>query len=640
MAAGSVSARTASIVVLLAALFAFVSSPAQASAPLTTPNGLWTWVRPLPFGYQLNWGAAPTPFTLHAISAPSPGTLFVATTASDALVTRDGGAAWSWSPTDLPHARVPGLLSITFISPSEGWAGGYGVLLHTRDGGQTWQTQLTAPELPFILVTFADATSGWAVAGGDYPRVYATRDGGQTWAEVALPFLYSTFNTLVAQGPGQALLAAEEWSMGTATGDDLGTSLWRTSDYGAHWTARVLLKKVRLEDIAFVSPMRGWAVGGATLWGTTDGGTSWQKVPHTATPGGYASIQCIGNDVWAVGSGRILHSPDAGKSWRSLPGVRLPHPVSVSFADGQDGWIATGGAWLHTTDGAKSWQRITSAPKSGVSKLAAVPGGTVWGAAGYVIRSADGGRHWQRVTQRSHLTAVAAASAGQAWAVGPRGLIIHTADGGRHWRVQPSGTVRDLADVFFVDAEHGWVGGTNETLRRTVDGGRHWTKANSGVGTSISKIEFVDARHGIALSGFTSHVLTTTDGGRHWSKTRFSQSPYLAKAVSMKDAAHWLVVSTFDHTWTTSDGGQSWQQGADLPPASGDQVDIARSGSRLCVLDWSGDTATSTNDGATWSSDEDLRGLVRCAQFVGDHTLLAGGDAGILTRDLSRAPLR
>jgi photosystem II stability/assembly factor-like uncharacterized protein len=252
-------------VVLLAALFAFVSPSALAGAPLTTPDGLWTWVRPLPFGYQLDWMSAPTPFTLHAISAPAPGTLFIASTASDALVTRDGGASWSWSPANLSPPIVPGLSSITFVSAQEGWAGGYGVLLHTGDGGRSWQTQLTVPALSFILVTFADATSGWAVAGGDYPRVYATRDGGRIWTEVTVPLGNNTFNTLLAQGPGQALLAAEEWSAGTASGDDLGTSVWRTSDYGAHWTAPVLLRKVTLSDGAFASPERGWAIGGSKI---------------------------------------------------------------------------------------------------------------------------------------------------------------------------------------------------------------------------------------------------------------------------------------------------------------------------------------------------------------------------------------
>ena len=100
--------------------------------------------------------------------------------------------------------------------------------------------------------------------------------------------------------------------------------------------------------------------------------------------------------------------------------------------------------------------------------MAAVPGGTVWGTAGYVIKSADGGLHWRRVGTQSHLSAVAARSARLAWAVGPKGLIIHTSDGGRHWTAQRSGTIADLTGVVFVDAVHGWVAGHKVILRTGV----------------------------------------------------------------------------------------------------------------------------------------------------------------------------
>jgi photosystem II stability/assembly factor-like uncharacterized protein len=628
----------AGIIVLLAALVTFAAPPIQAAPrayvpPLATPDGLWTWVRPVPFGYPA-----------HAIASPSPGTLFVATGEPDALVTRDGGAGWSWSPTNVTPGFFDGLSSIAFASPREGWAGGDGVLLHTADGGLTWQTQLTAADFTFTHLSFSDVSSGWAAAENlDLPRVFATRNGGQTWTEVALPGENTTFTTLVAQGPGEALLVQEQWQSGIGNGEDLGTRLWRTTDYGAHWLGPVSLGGGYFAGATFVSPEHGWAIIGAALWQSTDGGLSWRRLSGSSRDlGGWGAITSVGNDIWAVGLRGALHSSDGGKTWHKLPGVRGLRwgGNHISFSDRLEGWIASDGRYLHTTDGGKSWRVITDGPKSGVSKLAAVGGGIVWGAAGYVIRSADGGKTWQRLTAPSNLSAVAAASARQAWAVGPRGLILHTADGGRHWTRQSSSATADLADVFFVDARRGWLGGARETLRRTVDGGRHWTKANRGVATNVRQLVFADALHGLAVSGFSSYVLTTANGGRSWAKTRFSLLNYHATAVSMIDATHWLVISTQGASWTTGDGGQTWQRGPDLPKAVGDYLDIARSGSRLCAVTWSGAVATSTDDGATWSRAGAVPiGLMACAAFVGSHTLLVGGSSGLLTRDLSAAPL-
>ena len=53
----------------------------------------------------------------------------------------------------------------------------------TVDGGQTWQTQDLAYRLD--AVSFLDATNGWAAGGGvngeSIPTILHTGDGGQSW---------------------------------------------------------------------------------------------------------------------------------------------------------------------------------------------------------------------------------------------------------------------------------------------------------------------------------------------------------------------------------------------------------------------------------------------------------------------------
>jgi photosystem II stability/assembly factor-like uncharacterized protein len=52
-------------------------------------------------------------------------------------------------------------------------------VLHSADGGQTWQVLRHGQPLPVRALTFLDAHRGWAV--GAMGTILATRDGGRTW---------------------------------------------------------------------------------------------------------------------------------------------------------------------------------------------------------------------------------------------------------------------------------------------------------------------------------------------------------------------------------------------------------------------------------------------------------------------------
>ena len=190
------------VAVIATATGAIMAAPA-AAAPFTSPDGLWTWSRPLPFGYPAT-----------AISAPASGELFVATTVSDLLATTDGGTSWGWSRTSAVSGFA-GPQGLQFVSATEGWTWGYSttlrnvMLLHTTDGGATWQPNLTVPSSPGpLVVRFAGPLSGWLVTGGDYENqeLYTTTDGGQTWsAPRAVPEdwnnQFATFARRAARGP-------------------------------------------------------------------------------------------------------------------------------------------------------------------------------------------------------------------------------------------------------------------------------------------------------------------------------------------------------------------------------------------------------------------------------------------------------
>jgi photosystem II stability/assembly factor-like uncharacterized protein len=103
----------------------------------------------------------------------------------------DGGMAWSQSFRGESDGIY--LSSVWFSSITNGWAVGFqrngelrdlrrAVVLHTVDGGKTWQKLQLGENDPFFdRVYFTDEESGW-LFGRD--NIYQTRSGGQTWQAV------------------------------------------------------------------------------------------------------------------------------------------------------------------------------------------------------------------------------------------------------------------------------------------------------------------------------------------------------------------------------------------------------------------------------------------------------------------------
>jgi photosystem II stability/assembly factor-like uncharacterized protein len=171
--------------------------------------------------------------------------------------TDDGGANWSWVPTGVDGGLAVGFGIVQgglhFTDPTNGWAvGGLGHVVHTSDGGQTWQKQdHDAPYSHMMQVSFTNETTGWIAAEGGF---LSTIDGGQNW-------------TIRELGVG---------------GD--------------------------LHDLAFPTAATGWAVGDyGNILRTGDGGATWSLV-ESGTGLSLLGLHCVRADLcWAVGSyGEIL----------------------------------------------------------------------------------------------------------------------------------------------------------------------------------------------------------------------------------------------------------------------------------------------------------------------------------------------
>lgn len=143
------------------------------------------------------------------------------------IVVSNNGRNWAQVQTPVRSA----LTAISFSSDKDGWVVGHdATILHTADGGKTWELQNFKPELekPYLDVLALDANTAFAV--GAYGLLSKTSDGGKTWSNVDAPAIRAGelhFNCITKLGDGNLLIVGEQGTMGLS------------SDAGATWKKMV-----------------------------------------------------------------------------------------------------------------------------------------------------------------------------------------------------------------------------------------------------------------------------------------------------------------------------------------------------------------------------------------------------------------
>jgi len=294
----------------------------------------------------------------------------------------------AWSRTNAPFASSR-TDDIWFADPRRGWAvNSNGHILHTADGGTTWQRQLSAGGTAYLrCIGFVDDRRGWVgVLEDPARRLFETSDGGATWSVVEA----------VAQLPAAPIaicglsVVDERVVYGTGTNQPgPPTGVIKTVDGGKTWTAQDMGEHATLlVDVLFVDERRGWVVGGKAA----------PDVPNPDRP-----------DVRPV----VLFTEDGGATWRDLvAGSDLPMGEwgwKIHFVDAEVGYVSlenfSDGAILKTVDGGMTWERKSIDDPQNNANLEGVGfadrdlgwvGG--WGDAdfsgGFTSETRDGGETW------------------------------------------------------------------------------------------------------------------------------------------------------------------------------------------------------------------------------------------------------
>lgn len=281
----------------------------------------------------------------YAVAAPEEDQAWVVGYHGKILHTADGGKSWNIQKSG---TRSP-LFSVSFVDRRHGLVTGRGgIILRTLDGGKVWQAINPSPTtLSPLSVTHADADNVWAVGEGGL--ILHSNDGGITWEDHSLATwgdktqidIYGTdviLNRVLFTDPQNG------WIVG-----EFG-KIFRTRDGGKSWTWQSNVTGVNrdwiyLYDIGFREPQQGWIVGaGGILLATQDGGESWRTMESENHSTLYSLAFGRKGALAVGGQGMILQlGPDNEGNWEPVQGLVLHNWLrSLTISERGRGWIVGG----------------------------------------------------------------------------------------------------------------------------------------------------------------------------------------------------------------------------------------------------------------------------------------------------------
>ncbi len=237
----------------------------------------------------------------------------------------------TWTQASGVPTRIT-LTAIAFSDDQNGWVVGHdAVILHTSDGGTTWERQYIDPVLPGevdpetgdipidrTLLTLYVFDENHSLAMGAFSQALETFDGGVTWQDRVLytpediddPYYFPEEYHLngAFAGPDGSLFVAAEFGVvyrsldGGVTFDEL-----QTPYAGSFWSG------LSINGSVLVFGMRG------NLWRSDDLGETWFEVDSDTNQSlGGGTVLADGTIVLAGLGGAVTYSYDDGASFTAV----------------------------------------------------------------------------------------------------------------------------------------------------------------------------------------------------------------------------------------------------------------------------------------------------------------------------------
>jgi len=598
-----------------------VLAPPSFAARALAGGPTWYWQNPTPQGN-----------TWSGVSFPSARLGWAAGWAGRIFFTKDGGGSWTFQDSGVQDD----LFDVSFVSATTGWmVGDNGTVVRTTNGGRTWTRQDPGVVEALNAVCFVNADSGWAVGAG---VIVHTDDGGETWDDQ-----YAWISDASLRD-----VTFVDDKVGFLCGTD--GELRKTTDGGETWDfVQGVYTKETLSSLFMLDKKIGWA----TIWSktsyrrgilrTTDGGESWKAVDF--------NLDCYYESCWfqdaqtgfiAGSDGKLLMTTDGGEKWTAYKTTFRENLLAIAFPTPKLGRIVgIGGLMVRTDDGGKTWRETSAGWTAWLNSVHPVSEREAWviGAWGSLLHTTDQGSTWRldpsfrKKYADEFFNSVDFASGKVAVAVGSGGYVLRTKNGTRSWSELPTSTDKSLQAVAFSSSKNGVIVGASGVALHSGDAGENWATGDSGVSDDLFGLAFSGAESGCAV-GDHGTVILTGDGGLTWAEVRTPAWDALASVAYATDDVLCAVGGSFDSAEIirSVDAGKTWQS-VDAPVET--ELDAVRFSSP--TVGWAvgihGVVLGTRDAGATWklvptqTSDQFLWDIASWK----DKTWIVGSGGSILS---------
>lgn len=489
-------------------------------------------------------------------------TALLSTDEHGTFVSTDGARTWTLADASV----TAGSVEFDPDDPDTGYVAGFGGVLRTIDGGQTFELVLEAHRARAIDTSPSGAVA-IGVAGEDRKLdVLVSHDQGDTWEPTGWP---SDRYTVKAVEFG-----LDDDNLVVAAGDQT----WVTLDGGDTWS---LDDELGAETMAAEADGTLWAADTRETRTSTDGGQTWTV--HDA-PGIPKAMEERDDEGIFAATDRGVFTTQDGTAWTNMtyePISKAARELATDPSDPDAVFIADGRVGVgqispvETSDGFSYEGRTTGLPTVPILALdVAADGSTLMAGTPQGIHATTPGSgefpHAGGGILADDILTVAAAPGGEIMYAGGDtnnhfATLFVTQDGGETWDdLQPTGTGSKvlIMQAHPGDPETAWAGiGISEGSDRvyeTQDAGETWVPIYETVGVDVTGVSQSSAKlSDLAYDEQDDRLLIATDRGL------IGYDPATTSVEPIHPGEVNAVATTQDHVYVDGDQRSVWSNAGD-----------------------------------------------------------------------------
>jgi photosystem II stability/assembly factor-like uncharacterized protein len=449
-----------------------------------------------------------------------------------------------------------------------------------------------------IAIDFVNDDIGWLA--GTNGILLKTYDFGENWTKVELnQNWYIRQIDFINESVGLMICFIDSLD---------GSSLIAKSlDGGINWTVQQVLPSVILQSMFAVDENNVYAVGGDTIFKTTNGGTNWIDISPNLQNRYYHSLWfqnshtgvVVGNYYdGTVERGIIIKTTDGGITWDETVVNEFNDIYDLQFLDASNGYfrakLDTTNFICKTEDLLSSWTVKTQHPYA-ITSYQLKDQNTVYATMdssitrNNIMKSLDGGVNWQVVQSFniSYLTLkkILFNSFNYGFIFGLIREFRYSSNGFallktnkeqnfeiRNFSLNTGEWLRSPfpSDITFIDSNKVFIGisfpshgtGGGHCIFSTTDGGNSWIFGNSADGYILS---FSSINDSIGFYSTEWPIYKTTDSGTSWSQIYEMTDGFTGYDNCFMNSENGRIVGLYENqnNWfgrilKTTDGGQEW----------------------------------------------------------------------------------